>query len=61
VLQADVQKGQPPDVAVLSSPGELARYTGGGLRKIAGVSDAEYSQQWRTLLRLGTPTCTRCR
>lgn len=56
VLQADVQKGQPPDVAVLTSPGELARYaTTGGLRKIAGVSDVEYSQQWRTLLRLGTP------
>jgi alpha-glucoside transport system substrate-binding protein len=56
VLQADVQKGQPPDVAVLTSPGELARYAAtGGLRKIAGVSEAEYSQQWRTLLRLGTP------
>ncbi|MFC0543080.1 ABC transporter substrate-binding protein [Kutzneria chonburiensis] len=56
VLQADVQKGQPPDVAVLTSPGELARYAAsGGLRKIAGVSDSEYSQQWRTLLRLGTP------
>jgi len=56
VLQADVQKGQPPDVAVLTSPGELARYaSAGGLRKIAGVSESEYSQQWRTLLRLGTP------
>jgi alpha-glucoside transport system substrate-binding protein len=58
VLQADVQKGQPPDVAVLSSPGELARYAASGdLRKITGsvdVSDGEYSQQWRTLLKLGT-------
>ncbi|MEV6608052.1 ABC transporter substrate-binding protein [Kutzneria sp. NPDC051319] len=55
VLQADVQKGQPPDVAVLSSPGELARYTADGLHKLSGVSETEYSQQWRTLLRLGTP------
>jgi alpha-glucoside transport system substrate-binding protein len=59
VLQADVQKGQPPDVAVVSSPGDLARYAGSGdLRTISGdvdLTDAEYSQQWRTLLKLGTP------
>jgi alpha-glucoside transport system substrate-binding protein len=55
VLQADVQKGQPPDVAVLTSPGELARYAAGGqLRKIPGLDAGEYGQQWRTLLRLGT-------
>jgi alpha-glucoside transport system substrate-binding protein len=55
VLQADVQKGQPPDVAVLSSPGELARYAAAKqLRKVA-LSDDEYSAQWLSLLKLGTP------
>ena len=56
VLQADVQKGQPPDVAVLSSPGELARYAAAGqLHEISGLSAAEYSKQWLALLKLGTP------
>ena len=55
VLQADVQKGQPPDVAVLASPGELARYAASGqLRQIPKLDDAEYSKQWQSLLRLGT-------
>ncbi len=55
VLQADVQKGQPPDVAILSSPGELARYAAGGqLRTIAGLDPNAYSGQWQTLLRLGS-------
>jgi alpha-glucoside transport system substrate-binding protein len=58
VLLADVQKGQPPDVAVLSGPGELARYArSGDLLKITGalqLPDSEYSSQWRALLTLGT-------
>ncbi len=58
VLLSDVQKGTPPDVAILFSPGELGRYQrSGNLHKlddvIAAPQDA-YSKQWLELQRLGT-------
>ncbi|QUQ64857.1 ABC transporter substrate-binding protein [Kutzneria sp. CA-103260] len=59
VLRADVQKGQPPDVAILSSPGELARYAAAGqLRTVSGLDATAYSGQWRTLLKLGSQNNT---
>ncbi|MCE7010220.1 ABC transporter substrate-binding protein [Kibdelosporangium philippinense] len=58
VLRADVQKGRAPDVAALSSPGELARYAQSNdliaLRDVA-TSEQEYGPQWQELLNLGTP------
>lgn len=58
VLLADVRKGRPPDVAVLASTGELARYARSqDLRKLTGIVDLpadQYSGQWRALLQLGT-------
>lgn len=56
VLQADVQKGQAPDVAALPSAGELARYARSNdlipLRS-GTLSEQQYGQQWRQLLNLG--------
>ncbi|KAA9160905.1 extracellular solute-binding protein [Amycolatopsis acidicola] len=58
VLLADVRKGQAPDVAVLSSPGELARYAHSRdlhpITDVVTLPDTEYSSQWRSLLQLGT-------
>jgi alpha-glucoside transport system substrate-binding protein len=59
VLQADVQKGQPPDVAVLPSPGELANYVRGGyVHDVDGIlgdrPEESYSRQWLTLLKVET-------
>ncbi|QFU90908.1 ABC transporter substrate-binding protein [Amycolatopsis sp. YIM 10] len=57
VLRSDVQKGRPPDVAVLPNPGELARYVDSGdLRNIDGVLGEEPGEQWLPLQRLGTPS-----
>jgi alpha-glucoside transport system substrate-binding protein len=51
VLVADVQKGQPPDVAVLPSPGELAKAVRGGdvhpVERLLGDRPEEsYSELW---------------
>ncbi|MCP2259177.1 alpha-glucoside transport system substrate-binding protein [Streptoalloteichus tenebrarius] len=59
VLHTEVQKGTPPDVAVLPSPGELALYARrGDLRPLDDVLDPAqertYSRQWRKLERAGT-------
>jgi alpha-glucoside transport system substrate-binding protein len=61
VLLAEIQRGAPPDVAVLPSPGELARHAGDGhLTPLDGVLDEKqltaYGSQWRQLLRLGKDT-----
>lgn len=58
VLLADVQNGTPPDVAALSSPGELAWYKlHGYLQSLDGVVDDsvwhEYGSQWQTLAQAG--------
>jgi len=59
LLSADVQKGQPPDVAVLPSPGELAGYVRSGqVQAVDGIlgdhPEDSYRKQWLDLLRLGT-------
>ncbi|MGH4014795.1 MAG: ABC transporter substrate-binding protein [Pseudonocardiaceae bacterium] len=58
VLLADVQNGTPPDVAALSSPGELAWYKRQGyLQPLGDVIGAQewsrYSPQWQELARAG--------
>ncbi|MFU8853241.1 ABC transporter substrate-binding protein [Micromonospora sp. SL1-18] len=56
VLASAVQRGSPPDIAVLSSPGELASYVGYGLKPLDTVLEAPAtrSEQWQTLEKLGT-------
>jgi alpha-glucoside transport system substrate-binding protein len=58
VLFSDVQKGHPPDIVILYSPGELAQYQHSGkLHKLDDVispRQEEYSKQWLELQRLGT-------
>jgi alpha-glucoside transport system substrate-binding protein len=50
VLQSEVQKGTPPDIAVMPSPSELATFARRGYLKrlddVVGQQDGEYSQQW---------------
>jgi len=58
VLLADVQNGTPPDVAALSSPGDLGRYARQGylepLDEVIGSQVlSEYSTQWQKLARAG--------
>ncbi|MCP2164312.1 ABC transporter substrate-binding protein [Goodfellowiella coeruleoviolacea] len=58
VLLNDVQQGTPHDVAVLPSPGELARYAAEHavlpLDDVVGPEwESEYSPQWRKLARAG--------
>ncbi|UJW30946.1 extracellular solute-binding protein [Saccharothrix sp. AJ9571] len=56
VLRSDVQKGRPPDIAVLPNPGELARYVeSGDLRPLTDVLGELPGAQWLPLQRLGTP------
>jgi len=59
VLQADVQKGQAPDIAVLPSPGELANYVRDGyVHDVDGIlgdrPEESYSTQWLKLLKVET-------
>ncbi|MGP4015964.1 ABC transporter substrate-binding protein [Saccharopolyspora sp. 5N708] len=56
VLLADVQKGTPPDVAIVPSPGELQRFLDAGLLHPMGDQrpDEDYSSRWWSVLRLGT-------
>jgi alpha-glucoside transport system substrate-binding protein len=51
VLQADVHNGNPPDIAILPSPGALATYVGDReLKPIGAASSAgDYDQQWQQL------------
>jgi alpha-glucoside transport system substrate-binding protein len=66
VLQSEVQQGTPPDIAVLPSPGDVARYqheltpldvaTRKKPNGIVGPSwTREYSRQWQQLARVGLP------
>jgi alpha-glucoside transport system substrate-binding protein len=51
-LQADVQQGDPPDLAMLSSPGELQFYADQGDLRGFPLDDNEiaaYPSQWRVL------------
>lgn len=58
VLLSGVQKGTPPDIAILFSPGELGQYQHSGklhtLDDVIAPLQGEYSKQWLTLQRLGT-------
>ncbi|AXB43197.1 ABC transporter substrate-binding protein [Amycolatopsis albispora] len=56
VLRSDVQKGRPPDIAVLPNPGELARYVDSGDLRPLGteVLGERPGPQWQPLQRLGT-------
>ncbi|RLK53611.1 ABC transporter substrate-binding protein [Actinokineospora cianjurensis] len=61
VLQTDVQKGGPPDIAVLPSPAEVVRYVRAGAVKpmadaVVGEAPDAYSAQWRALRTAGTDT-----
>jgi alpha-glucoside transport system substrate-binding protein len=59
VLASAVQRGFPPDVAVLSSPGELRTYIGisHGLQSLAGVpDDGTRGPLWHNLQMLGSST-----
>lgn len=58
VLLADAQNGTPPDVAALSSPGDLAWYASQGylkpLDEIVGSQEwSKYSPQWQEVSRAG--------
>ncbi len=57
VLQSAVQRGSPPDVAVLPSLGDAARYRS-ELKRLDGMVGDEwadgYSQQWQELAAAGT-------
>jgi alpha-glucoside transport system substrate-binding protein len=54
VLLADIEKGTPPDVTVLPSPGEVARYVNSG-RVHGNVPDlpSQAGERWRQLQSLG--------
>ena len=58
VLLSDIQKGTPPDIAILWSPGELGQYQHIGklhqLDDVIAPQQGEYSDQWLELQRLGT-------
>jgi alpha-glucoside transport system substrate-binding protein len=54
VLASAVQRGFPPDVAVLPGPGELRTYVGHGLQPLDGVLDVgTLGPLWRNLQKLG--------
>ncbi|MCG8915699.1 ABC transporter substrate-binding protein [Actinokineospora sp. PR83] len=59
VLQSDVRKGTPPDVAILPSPGDLAGYArAGALTPLDAVFPARVvavGEQWSQLEQVGTP------
>jgi alpha-glucoside transport system substrate-binding protein len=58
VLQSEVQKGTPPDIAVMPSPGELATYARKGylheLDEIVRQPADEYGSQWLELEKAAT-------
>jgi alpha-glucoside transport system substrate-binding protein len=55
VLLSEVQKGTPPDIAVLPSPTEMATYRSRGLlRPLGSASGSAAAPQWRDLEMLGT-------
>jgi alpha-glucoside transport system substrate-binding protein len=58
VLLSDVQKGTPPDIAILFSPGELRQYQRSGkLHRLDNVIASQqdvYNKQWLELQKLGT-------
>lgn len=62
LVQSDVQQGNPPDIAILSSPGELLSYRDQGyLQPLdaalpdSGALQADYGPMWLGVMRLGTP------
>jgi alpha-glucoside transport system substrate-binding protein len=58
VLQSEVQQGTPPDIAILSTPGEFASFVQKGyiqpLDDVTGRQPDEYSRQWSELESAGT-------
>jgi alpha-glucoside transport system substrate-binding protein len=58
VLQSEVRKGTPPDIAILPTPGEFATFVRERylqpLDDVTGRQPDEYSQQWRDLESAGT-------
>ncbi|KAA2253893.1 carbohydrate ABC transporter substrate-binding protein [Solihabitans fulvus] len=59
VLASDIDKGDPPDVAMLPSPGELSDYAQRRLLLplddvISPDQEVAYGPQWHTLARVGT-------
>ncbi len=57
VLQSDVQKGTPPDIAILPSPADMARYQDEltPLDDIVAAEWTSYGSQWRDLSQAGLP------
>ncbi len=58
VLASDVQRGTPPDVAVLPNPGALVSYVHQGkvkaLGDVLGAQSGSYGPQWQSLDRVGS-------
>lgn len=55
VLTSDVQRGTPPDVAVLPNPGSLAGYVRQGkLKPLGDVLGEQPTGSWQTLEKVGT-------
>ncbi|MCA1670834.1 MAG: extracellular solute-binding protein [Actinobacteria bacterium] len=58
VLSSDVQRGAPPDIAILSSPNELVQYVPSGALKplddVIELPQDAYSKWWLGLQKLGT-------
>ena len=56
VLASDVQRGTPPDVAVLPNPGSLAGYAHQGkIKPLGEVLGEQPAGSWQTLEKVGTP------
>ncbi|MCA1603954.1 MAG: ABC transporter substrate-binding protein [Acidobacteria bacterium] len=57
VLSSDVQRGAPPDIAILSGPNDLAQYVPSGelkpLDDVIGPPQGTYSEWWLGLQKLG--------
>lgn len=60
LLESDIQQGNPPDLAILSSPATLAQYQQLGylhpLTQVIGRQLSGYDSQWRHIMTLGTGT-----
>lgn len=62
LLQSDIQQGNPPDLAILPSPGTLLSYEQRGylypLNKVLSQNQvlAAYGSQWQNIMELGTST-----
>lgn len=61
LIAADIQRGNPPDVAILPSPGTLLQYQRQGYLRplsqdVVTTLTSEYDPQWQTIMKLGTET-----